>query len=74
MGDRSLLSCCPASFALLCLFGFMLTGAIYFIYFLRQDTHPNESFLQLMLLSFMRLPLARRMRRDAAIIPTIREQ
>jgi hypothetical protein len=56
---------------LLGLFGYTLVGAVYF---LRQDTHPNESFLQLMLLSFMRLPLARRMRRDTAIIPSIREQ
>jgi hypothetical protein len=56
--------------ALLGLFGYTLVGAILF---LRQDTHPNESFLQLMLLSFMRLPLARKMRRHAAIIPSIRE-
>ena len=56
--------------ALLGLFGYTLVGAIYF---LRQDTHPNESFLQLMLLSFMRLPLARRMHRHAAITPSIRE-
>jgi hypothetical protein len=56
---------------LLGVFGYTLAGAIYF---LRQDTHPNESFLQLMLLSFMRLPLASRMRREAAIIPSIREQ
>ena len=57
--------------ALLALFGYTLVGAIYF---LRQDAHPNESFLQLMLLSFMRLPLARKMQRHAAIIPSIREQ
>jgi hypothetical protein len=57
--------------ALLGLFGYTLVGAIRL---LRQDTHPHESFLQLMQLSFMRLPLARRMRRDAAIIPSIREQ
>jgi hypothetical protein len=57
--------------ALLALFVYTLAGAIYF---LRQDTHPNESFLQLMLLSFMRLPLARKLRRDAVIVPSIREQ
>jgi hypothetical protein len=57
--------------ALLGLFGYTLAGAIYF---LRQDTHPNESFLSLMLISFMRLPLARRLRRDAVIVPSIREQ
>jgi hypothetical protein len=57
--------------ALLGIFLYTLAGAIYF---LRQDTHPNESFLQLMFLSFMRLPLARKMRRDAAIVPSIREQ
>jgi len=56
--------------ALLVLFAYTLAGAIYF---LRQGAHPNESFLGLMLLSFMRLPLARRMRRDAVIVPSIRE-
>jgi hypothetical protein len=57
--------------ALLGLFGYTLVGAIGLS---RQGTYPDESFLQLMQLSFMRLPLARRMRRDAAIIPSIREQ
>jgi hypothetical protein len=57
--------------ALLGLFCYTLVGAIYFLH---QGIHPDESFLQLMLLSFMRLPLARRMHRDASIVPSIREQ
>lgn len=57
--------------AVLALFVYTLGGAIYFM---RQDTYPNEPFIQLMLLSFMRLPLARRIRRYKSIVPSIREE
>ena len=56
--------------ALVGLFTFSVVGAIRL---LREDTHPEKSFIQLMGLSFMRLPLARKMDSDTAV-PSIREQ
>jgi hypothetical protein len=48
--------------------GYTVAGAIQL---LREDAHPEKSFLELMQLSFTRLPLADRIKPDTPI-PSIR--
>jgi hypothetical protein len=54
--------------AVLGLLGYTLAGAIRL---LREDTYPEKSFIELMQLSFMRLPLANKLKPDTPI-PSIR--
>jgi hypothetical protein len=50
--------------AAVCILGLTVAGAIHLM---REGTYPDKSFLELMPLSFLRLPLVRKLTQDTAI-------